>query len=63
MLALADGEWLRQPFSAISRLDPCISLCNPFSTLLQGLLEWHMPFLGISSWKALSFLFHHLEAM
>lgn len=62
VLGLADGDWLRQPFPAVSRLDPCSSPCNPFSTLLQGLLEWHTPFLGISSWKALSFLFHHLEA-
>lgn len=63
VLGLANGDWLRQTFPAISRLDPCSSPCNPFSTLLQGLLEWHMPFLGVSSWKALSLLFHHLEAM
>lgn len=49
MLGLADGDWLRQPFPAVPCLDPCSNPCNPFSTLFQGLLEWHMPFLGISS--------------
>lgn len=53
---------VRQPSPAISHLDPCSGPFDPLSTPLHGLPE-HMPFFRTSSWKAVPFLFHLLEAM